>query len=200
CKLADGKPLPTAWANSISPWVTPFILAADRAAAKGKTFYYFDGWTFYISQDGGQTWQRGATTGLPQWFVQPAIVPNPLRSGDIWMTFARNGDGVQRNKLYRSMDGGKTFQAIKTVDSAEAITFGKGASPQTPSLYLFGRIGGAKQDAIYKSDDLAQTWQRISNPTEQQFPGLLMMEGDMRTANLVYVSLGGRGIMVGERK
>lgn len=200
CKLADGRPLPNAWANSISPWVTPFILAADRADPRGQTFYYFDGKSFYISKDGGATWKQGASGGFPQWVIQPAVVVNPIQAGEIWISFARNREAINGNKLYRSIDGGQTFKPVATVDSAEMITFGKGASPTQPFIYMFGRVGGTSQNAMYKSEDLGKTWKQISNPKVQQFPGLTFMEGDMRTPNLVYVSLGGRGIMVGEMR
>ncbi len=198
CKLTDGRPLPNAWANSISPWVTPFLLAADRADPQGQTFYYFDGNTFYISKDGGTTWNQGASGGFPKWNVSLAVVVNPTQAGEIWLSFTRNRNAVQANKLYRSVDGGKTFQPVETVKSAEMIAFGKGSSPTQPFVYIFGQVGNANQNAIYKSADLGKTWQQISNPKLQQFPGLTFMEGDMRTPNLVYVSLGGRGIMVGE--
>ncbi|MBW4550838.1 MAG: glycoside hydrolase [Aphanocapsa sp. GSE-SYN-MK-11-07L] len=198
CKLANGRPLPNAWANSISPWVTPFLLAADRADPKGQTFYYFNGNTFYISKDGGATWNLGASGGFPPWIVSPAVVVNPTQPGEIWISFARNRNAVKANKLFRSVDGGKSFQPLETVKSAEIITFGRGLSATQPFVYIFGQIGKASQNAIYKSEDMGKTWKQISNPQVQQFPGITYMEGDMRTPNLVYVSLGGRGIMVGE--
>jgi xyloglucan-specific exo-beta-1,4-glucanase len=198
CKLADGRPLPGAWANSISPWVTPYILAADRADPNGKTFYYFTGKSFYISKDGGATWNQGAKEGFPAFVVGIDVVVNPTKQGEIWIGFARNHNAVKGNKLYRSVDGGLTFKPVETVDSAEVITFGKGLSPTQPFIYMFGRVGGASQNTMYKSEDLAKTWKPISDPKLQQFPGIIYMEGDMRTPNLVYVSVGGRGIMVGE--
>ncbi|WP_017654030.1 sialidase family protein [Fortiea contorta] len=190
--------LPKAWANSISPWLSAYILASDRQDPQGKTFYYYDGWTFYYSKDGGANWQKGASGTLPQWLVRPAIVSNPTQAGDVWMSFARNPEDVNSNKLYRSTDGGKTFSAISTVDSCEFITFGKGDAEQKPYIYIFGRVGGAKKDTIYKSVDMAKTWIAISDPNTQSFPGLTYLEGDMRSLNLVYAAVSGRGIIAGE--
>ncbi|UKO99576.1 sialidase family protein [Nostoc sp. UHCC 0870] len=191
--------LPKAWANSISPWVSTYILASDRQDPEGKTFYYYDGWTFYYSKDGGANWRKGASGTLPTWKLRPTIVPNPTKMGDVWMSFARNPEEANGNKLYRSTDGGKTFTSIPSVDSCEFMTFGKGSSDAKPYIYIFGRVGGATKDTMYKSENMGQSWIKISNPNVLQFPGILHMEGDMRSPNLVYVSLTGRGIMVGEK-
>ncbi len=190
--------LPKSWPNTISPWVNTYILAADRQDPQGKTFYYYDGWTFYYSRDGGANWQKGASGNLPTWLIRPAIIPNPTKMGDVWMSFARNPEDVNGNKLYRSTDGGKTFNTIASVDSCELIAFGKGSSNTNPYIYIFGRVNGATQDTMYKSEDMGKNWMPISNPNVLQFPGLAYMEGDMRSPNLIYTALAGRGIMVGE--
>ncbi|MEA5592939.1 sialidase family protein [Rivularia sp. UHCC 0363] len=190
--------LPKSWANSINPWLSSYILAADRQDPTGKTFYYYNGWTFYYSQDGGANWKKGASNKLPTWMVRPAIVSNPTKQGDVWMSFARNPEELEGNKLYRSTDGGKTFNTIASVDTCEFVTFGKGASDKNPNVYIFGRVGGAKKDTMYVSQNMGNTWKQISNPEVQQFPGITWLEGDMRSPNLVYAALWGRGIMVGE--
>ncbi len=190
--------LPKSWANSINPWLSSYILAADRQDPQGKTFYYYDGWTFYYSKDGGANWSKGSAGKLPTWIVRPAIVPNPTKQNDVWMSFARNPEDVEGNKLYRSIDGGKNFKPITSVDTCEFVTFGKGTSDQNPYVYIFGRVAGAKKDAMYISKNMGQTWKQISNPEVQQFPGITWLEGDMRSANLVYAALTGRGIIAGE--
>lgn len=190
--------LPKSWGNSISPWLSSYILAADRQDPKGKTFYYYNGWIFYYSNDGGANWRKGASNQLPTWMVRPAIVPNPTKQGDVWMSFARNPEDVEGQKLYRSTDGGKTFKTIPSVDTCEFVTFGKGDSAKKPYIYIFGRVGGANVDAMYLSKNMGRTWELISNPKVQQFPGLTWLEGDMRSHNLVYAAVSGRGIMVGE--
>jgi xyloglucan-specific exo-beta-1,4-glucanase len=190
--------LPKAWANSISPWVSAYILAADRQDRQGKTFYYFNGSTFYYSNDGGANWRKGKFSKFPTWLVRPAIVPNPTRQGDVWMSFSRNHEDVKGNKLYRSLDGGKTFSVVSSVDSCEFMTFGKGSSDTKPYIYVFGRVKGATKDAMYKSENMGKSWIQISKPNFLQFPGLTYLEGDMRSPNLVYAGLSGRGIIYGE--
>lgn len=200
--------LPQSWANNISPWLSAYILASDRQDPEGKTFYYFDGESFYYSNDGGANWKRGESGVFPKWKVRPGIIPNPTRQGDIWMSFARNPEDVEGNKLYRSVDGGKTFGVVTSVESAEFITFGKGNSDREPFIYIFGQVRGQSRNTpkntpknnVYKSEDMGKTWMQISNPDKQQFPGMTWLEGDMRKQDLVYVATTGRGIMVGEAK
>ena len=192
--------LPTSWPNTISPWHVANILAADRADPQGLTFYYFDGWTFYASVDGGANWSIGAAyPSLPDWIAQPEIVSNPAKQGDVWMAFTRDVGTATTEPLYHSTDGGKTFAPVATVDSCQYLTFGRGTSASLPAIYIFGRVGGATADTMYVSTDGASTWRAISDPALNQFPGITFMEADMRTANLVYVALGGRGVTFGQQ-
>ncbi|MEM7556444.1 MAG: sialidase family protein [Cyanobacteria bacterium P01_A01_bin.84] len=192
--------LPKSWANSISPWLSAYILASDRQDPEGKTFYYFDGESFYYSKDGGATWKRGASGIFPKWIVRPGIISNPTVRGDIWMTFARNPEDIKGNKLYRSFDGGKNFQVVGSVESADFMTFGKGDSDTKPYIYIFGQIKGKSKNTMYKSENMGKTWVQISNPVTLQFPGITWLEGDMRKQDLLYVATTGRGIMFGKAK
>ncbi|MEA5571165.1 exo-alpha-sialidase [Calothrix sp. UHCC 0171] len=192
--------LPKSWGNSINPWVSSYILAADRKDSQGKTFYYFDGSAFYYSLDGGVNWRKSKAEKFPSWVLRPAIVPNPAQQGDVWMSFARNPEDVNGNPLYHSTDGGKTFKIVASVKSCEFVAFGKGKAANIPYIYIFGKVGNATKESIYKSEDMGKNWFPISDPNILQFPGITYMEGDMRTSNLLYVALTGRGIMVGERE
>ncbi|MBF2063228.1 MAG: exo-alpha-sialidase [Calothrix sp. C42_A2020_038] len=190
--------LPKSWSNSISPWLSSYILAADRKDPQGKTFYYFNVDGFYYSNDGGANWHKSQTTNFPGWIIRPTIVSNPTQQGDVWISFARNPEDVNGNPLYRSTDGGKFFRKITSVQTCEFITFGKGKSNLLPYIYIFGRVDNATKDAVYKSEDMGKSWIRISDPDILHFPGMTYIEGDMRRSNLVYVALTGRGIIVGE--
>jgi len=193
--------LPRSWANLIDPYVTSVILAADRADPAGKTFYYFDGWIFYRTVDGGATWTASAAGGFPAYIVGVTIASNPLQYGEIWLTFARNGccgsADINGNPLYHSTDGGSTFSTLPTVDIADRIGLGMGKDATTPFLYILGRAAGERRDAIYKSEDKGQTWLRITNPDVNAMMDAMFLEGDMRQPNLLYVARAGRGVMYG---
>ena len=193
--------LPKSWANTISPYVTPTILAADRGDPAGKTFYYFDGTVFYRSTDGGATWTNSAAGGFPSYAASVTIASNPLRYGEIWLTFARNAccgsADVSGHPLYHSADGGATFATVPGVDIADRIGLGLGTAPKMPFLYILGRVGGDRRDAIYKSEDGGQSWRRITDPDVWGAMDAVFLEGDMRQTNLLYVARAGRGIVYG---
>lgn len=191
--------LPRGWANGISPWISTNILTADRADPQGKTFYYYDSFNFFVSTDGGANWRRTQTpgTGIPYWRVHQTVLSNPARKGDIWIASARNDSDVHPAPLVRSTDGGMHFSKVGSVDGAEYIAFGKGLSADNPAIYILGRVGGATEDAMYRSTDGGASWVQISNPTLQSFGLATSIEADMRKANVVYVSTNGRGVMVG---
>lgn len=181
--------------------MTSNIVSADRNDPNGKTFYYWDNSYFYYSTDGGATWTASAAGGFPTNITNVTIASNPAVYGDVWMAFARNGccgtADVNGHALYRSSDGGKTFQTVPGIDICDKVAFGQGNSPQTPFIYILGRIAGATRDAIYKSEDGALTWIRITNPDTQAMLNVAQLEGDMRTPNLLYLAVAGRGIWYG---
>ncbi len=191
--------VPPAFANSISPYVIARILTADRADPDGRTFYYLDFTTLFISHDGGATWHQGASgPDFPAFIVHPTVLSNPATVGDVWLVFARNPLDLRTNPLFHSTDGGLTFAPVAVVVSCDQATFGAPlAKGGPPTLFIAGRVGTDTADALYKSADLGASWTRISTPSREAFPAIAVLEGDMRTPGLLYVGLGGRGVLYG---
>jgi len=85
------------------------------------------------------------------------------------------------------------------------FAFGKGKTGgKTPSLYLFGQIGGKKPttpqttDAnLWRSDDLGLTWVRVNDETRGLASIASGMTGDMQVYGRVYVTTSQRGIFYG---
>jgi uncharacterized protein (TIGR03437 family) len=195
--ILNGSPLPGSWQLD-NEWWAGQVLAADLV--DGNRFYFYNNGAFYFSLDGGETWQAGASTWpttLPvQYTVLVNIVPNPTTAADVWLSMDASQNQPGRFPLFHSTDGGMTFSAVSTIDSANFVAFGRGTDA-TPATYIDGRTGGATTDVIYQSLDLGQTWTAVSDPTEQQFGDISALAGDMRQANLVYVGTAGRGILYG---
>ena len=193
-----GQPMKGSWQLTNQYWAGE-ILAADQVT--GGTFYYLDANTsFFVSVDNGATW-TATNPAWPQpasvWSLNPTVVPNPVKAGEIWISFKPNDNQTTPCQLIRSTDSGKSFQAISSVDSANYVTFGLGNTPTTPFIYIHGRANGDTADAIYKSEDSGATWTRITDPRTQQFGEITTLAGDMRRQDLVYVGMGGRGIVYG---
>ncbi len=192
----NGAPLAASW-QLINQWWAGDILAPDLVAA--GTFYYFDNGNFYYSNDGGSTWTLGNTSWPvdPHYVLNVSIVSNPTKAGDLWMAFAPNSNQPWTYPLLHSTDGGKSFNVVGTIASANYVAFGKGLTSATPAIYFHGQVPGATADAIYESLDTGATWTQISDPVRMQFGEINSLEGDMRTRDLVYVGNGGRGIFYG---
>ena len=183
-------------------WFNGQTLASDEISP--GVFYYLShsqgtppAIHFWMSTDGGKTFvDRGTPFATPLLYTStPMIKPNPLVSGDIWVTFGKNDGNI--GALCQSTDSGASFQQVASVDAAYQVAFGKGPSPTTPSIYLFGRVGGTSADTMYRSDDLAKTWSPISDPSTESFGLIQYLEGDMKVDGLVYAALAGRGILYG---
>jgi hypothetical protein len=194
--MANGAALPASWQLS-NPWWNGDVLAADQVAP--GTYYYFNNGDFYVSPDGGATWNNRSVAWPqdPHWVINVSIVTNPVKAGDVWMVFAPNSNQATAFQLIHSTDGGKTFAAVTTLQYANFVAFGKGNDAGTPFIYVHGRAPGDTADAIYKSEDSGATWSRISDPSRMQFGAINSLEGDMRARDLVYVGQGGRGIVFG---
>jgi hypothetical protein len=195
-----GPPGPSFYRSS--QWFKGQTVASDRKAP--NTFYYLSqsqGQTpsihFWSSTDGGKTFaDLGASfRGAPLYTSAPMIKPNPATAGDIWVTLGYSGTEI--GALYRSQNGGATFEKVSSVGAAYQVAFGKGASGSLPAIYLFGRMPGSSLDVMFQSEDLGANWNAISDPSANGFGEISYLEGDMSVANLVYVALAGRGIMVG---
>ena len=198
-RLIDGSLLPRSWqVNNV--WWPGQILVPDMVT--GGKFYFYNNGDFYVSTDNGATWAKTATIttagqAAVAYTVYSSIVPNPAKAGDLFMTFARNANQATPFQLLHSTDGGRTFTVVPTLSACNYLAFGKGNDAQTPYMYVHGRLKSSDPDAVYKSEDAGATWVPITDPALNQFGSIMVMEGDMRERDLVYIGTSGRGILYG---
>jgi photosystem II stability/assembly factor-like uncharacterized protein len=197
--MYNGAPLSPSW-QLTNEWWGGDVLAADQIAP--GAFYYFNNADFYTSADYGATWQKSNLTWPqdPHWVIDVNIAPNPVKAGDVWMALSPNSNQPWTYQLLHSTDGGKSFAPVTTLAFARFVAFGKGPNASTATMYVEGQANGDTQEAIYESNDSGATWTRISDPATMQFGEIGSLEGDMRTRDLVYVGMGGRGILFGYGK
>ncbi|WP_443750431.1 exo-alpha-sialidase [Asticcacaulis solisilvae] len=153
--------------------------------AKDSVFYAYDrkAGAIVISDDGGATF-RSLLSGVSTDGTQLRAMPG--RSGDLWLATATG--------LYRVSDGKAV--AIKNVDAAWAVTFGKAAKgAKTPAVYIWGKVEGV--EGLWRSDDAGRGWVRI-NDDAHRFGQMRAIAGDPRRYGVLYISPDGRGTMVGE--
>ncbi|MEV5432081.1 cellulose binding domain-containing protein [Streptomyces sp. NPDC052701] len=167
------------------------VVESDRVDP--KTFYGFKSGKFYVSTDGGATFEESAASGLPAGdSVRFKALPGG--KGDIWLAGGAP-DGAYG--LWHSTDGGASFARLAGVEQADTIGFGKaaaGASYQT--LYTSAKIGGVR--GIFRSTDKGATWTRINDDAHQWGWTGAAITGDPRVYGRVYVATNGRGVVYGD--
>lgn len=184
------------WKKVIGVPVPEFNYFPASDPVNPSKFYIFD-WKngdFLISEDRGKSFMKGAKLpSFDNWWVSlysfPVLAPD--REGDIWLALQWNG-------LYRSKDGGITFERLGNVDIAYVIGFGA-PKPGTdyPAIYLNGVVNGVY--GIFMSTDEGKTWMRI-NDDKHQFGWIHYMIGDMNEFGRIFLGTEGRGIIIGEVK
>jgi photosystem II stability/assembly factor-like uncharacterized protein len=101
----------------------------------------------YRSEDGGRHWHL-AQADLPDWFIQ-AVVLAPMDDQVVALAASRMG------WLYRSMDGGVTWDTISATRDMGVIT----RLVASPSFASDGVIFACtEEDGIFKSIDRGRTW------------------------------------------
>lgn len=161
------------------------VVVADRSSA--TTFYSLANGTLYVSTDGGATF-AARTTGLPA----GRLTAVPGIAGDLWIASEDKG-------LLHSVNGGRTFSTLGTVQSASALGFGKAApGAGYQALYLIGTVKGVA--GVFRSTDKGATWLRINDNAHQwgSIGSVGVISGDPNTFGRVYVGTNGRGLQYGD--
>ena len=110
--------------------------------------------TIFTSTDGGGSWSRFAHLGEGDNFVLDHIVIDP-RNPKVLFVSAWNVEDQQSGEIFRSRDGGVTWEAVPGMHRKPIRALTMAASD---SRVL---VAGAL-DGVYRSDDAGDSWQRIS--------------------------------------
>lgn len=187
--------------NSGSTWTASkglpdgAMVSSDRVNA--SIFYGFSNGKFYISRDGGATFAESAASGLPQ-RLSSKFKAMPGKEGEIWLGAARDNDSESNSYgLFRSVDGGLTFEKLQNVAEAATIGFGKAAPGRdNMALYSYARVPNGPY-GVYRSDDEGASWIRINDDDNQFGSANATITGDARVYGRVYVGTNGLGIVIG---
>ncbi len=146
----------------------------------------------YKTTDAGKSWQRilyvDADTGCSDLAIDPQE-PSILYAG-MWQfrrqpwTFRSGGPG---SGLYRSADGGKSWQRLQEgLPEGELGRVAVAVAPSRPSV-VYALIE-SKKSALYRSDDTGRTWHGVNESStmgERPFYFSLLVV-DPKDYNLVY--------------
>jgi photosystem II stability/assembly factor-like uncharacterized protein len=164
-------------------------IRADRVDA--AVVYAYAAGKLLRSTDAGKTFADTGASGLPGDGVDFRAVAG--HKGHLWLTGKSGG----ASGMWRSTDGGSTWQRVNGVESAESVGFGKAASGSGyPAVYTSGVVGG--QVGFFRSTDTGATWYRINDDAHQWAWSGNAITGDPLVYGRVYLATNGRGIIYGD--
>jgi hypothetical protein len=183
------------------PFVSTYLngepLTADKV--NPKTFYVYGNIVgkqtkLYRSVDGGLTWKAFApfNDGI-DWQGGEQLRSKPGKAGELLLTRGDQG-------LWRSLNAGENFSKIAAVSRALGVAYGKAAPNRTnPTIFVAGVVNGV--EGIWRSDDDAATWVRVSTAANNVLTGkFTSIEADVNVYGKVYVMTNGRGTFYGTLK
>ena len=178
------------------PWSPARNLVAS--SIDPETFFFVHNWKgVFRSNTGGLNWTQVSKQNWPLptgWMLFLTLLHE---AGSLWLGARRDDPSHAPQPLWRSQDDGATWGAVQSTAVVNFFAFGK-ASPNAsvPTLFMHGKTLGSEPEAVHRSDNLGQTWQRIADPMTNGFGLISGMCADMRD-EVVYVVLHGRGVFYG---
>src|ERR1700678_1118303 len=131
----------------------------------------------FSSNDGGHTWSRLARLGGDE-YVLDHISVDPQDSNKIYVS-AWSSSGQQIGEIFRSRDGGSTWQTLPTMHgkSIRAMAMFKGDS----NVLVAGAL-----DGVYRSKDGGDTWEHLSPANSTEIKNIESIAVDPKDPNTVY--------------
>ncbi len=161
-------------------------LAVDRQLP--GTFYFYDQFgRVYLSEDGGASFTLASNslpTNVP--FDSYEMKARPDAAGEVWASLDEAG-------LYRSVDKGRSFTRVETIQRSVTFGFGSGRTEGDASaVYVYGVADG--QEGLFYSEDAGASWTKAAiGRTWPNRPRSLT--ADMRAFGQVYIGSNGSGIL-----
>ncbi len=131
--------------------------------------------TIFLSEDSGHTWSHFAHLGDTDDYVLDHIVISSQDSHTIFAA-AWNVQDQQAGDIFRSMDGGKTWQTLNAMHGKSVRAFAVSASD--PQTLVAGTLEG-----VFRSVNGGELWQKISN---QEIKNVESIAIDPKDPNVIY--------------
>ena len=167
---------------------TLFAMVCAMRPAQGKPLTS-EGVGLYRSRDAAETWEK---VNASQLFLYPKdFAVHPQNSNIILVGVCDAGGGDQSGGLYRTADGGQTWQRI----GREARqTFGGYFHPKHDGWIYMTLTEGAPGAGLWLSQDNGQTWQVFD---DLPFSNIQRLTFDPSDESLLYVTTFGGSIWRG---
>lgn len=146
-----------------------------------NTIYVGSSEGVYRSIDGGTTWTKTPSTGMPNFSFPTAMAVSPTNSS---LVFAGSSSG-----FFKSTDGGNTWTQISVspqfFSGANSIVF----DPSTPATIYVGLNNG-----VFKSTDSGSTWVAQNNFSVPGTPSIQVVAINPTTPQTIYAGSSSNGM------
>jgi photosystem II stability/assembly factor-like uncharacterized protein len=133
----------------------------------------------YLSQDRGHNWTRFAQIGLGDDYVLDNTAFDPNDPNTIYVAVWSVEHQRDAGDLYVTHDGGKSWKTVESMrgKSIRALTI----APSNPKIMVAGAL-----DGVYRSEDGARTWQRISPEAHAEIKNIESIAIDPKNPAVIY--------------
>jgi photosystem II stability/assembly factor-like uncharacterized protein len=132
----------------------------------------------FVSNNGGQDWSRFAHLGAGDEYVVDHIAVNPQNS-NIMFVSTWSAQSQQLGDMFRSTDGGKTWQALPAMHGKSIRAMAMSAS--NPNVLVTGAL-----DGVFRSKDGGDSWERMSPASHAEIKNIESIAIDPKDPNVVY--------------
>ena len=135
--------------------------------------------SLYLSIDNGRTWSRFAHLGSSAEMVLDHIVIDPVEPKNIFVAAWNAQLPASDGDLFRSKDGGKTWEIVADLHGKSLRALSIAASD--PKILVAGAL-----DGIYRSRDGGHAWERISPENHAEIKNIESIAIDPSNSDVIY--------------
>jgi photosystem II stability/assembly factor-like uncharacterized protein len=132
----------------------------------------------FVSNNGGHDWSRFAHLGTGDDYVLDHIALNPQDTNIMYVS-AWSIQSQQAGDLFRTRDGGKTWQSLPGMHGKSIRAMAMAASDS--NILVTGAL-----DGVFRSKDGGDSWERISPANHADIKNIESIAVDPKDANVVY--------------
>ena len=159
---------------------------AESALATGELWAGTDDGLLHVTRDGGANWTNVTPAGAPEWATVESIALSASASGTVWAAVDAHRLDDLRPYLYRTRDGGLTWENVVQGLPANAYVLSVREDPVVPGLlYLGTRFG------LFLSRDSGDHWEAF----KLNLPPVVVTDIEVKNGDLV-VATSGRSLWI----